>query len=68
MQEILDFPIVKAFNSILATSLSESGRPKGDKNRIAIPVSSDHTKGKNDELGFDPFDMDTTAKNSPEIP
>jgi hypothetical protein len=51
------------FNSILATSIKELGKPKGEKNRIAIAVSGDDTKAKEvvfklvDELGFDPFDV-----------
>ncbi len=65
VQEQLGIPVVKVFNSILATSLKELGRPKGEKNRIAIAVSGDDTKAKEvvfklvEELGFDPFDMGT---------
>jgi 8-hydroxy-5-deazaflavin:NADPH oxidoreductase len=56
-------PIVKTFNSIAYTSLGDAGRPKGDKNRIALPVSGDRKKDKEavsdllDQLGFDFFDV-----------
>ena len=63
VQEQLGVRIVKVFNSILATSINELGKPKGDKDRIAIAVSGDDPKAKKvvfilvDELGFDPFDI-----------
>ncbi|HEX3933098.1 MAG TPA: NAD(P)-binding domain-containing protein [Puia sp.] len=63
VQEQLGIPVVKVFNSILATSIKDLGRPKGEKNRIALAVSGDDTKAKEvvfklvDELGFDPFDV-----------
>jgi predicted dinucleotide-binding enzyme len=69
VQEQLGFPVVKVFNSILATSLRDMGRPKGEKNRIAVAVSGDDTKAKGvvfklvDELGFDPFDLGTIAQS-----
>lgn len=69
VQEQLGIPIVKVFNSILATSLKDLGRPKGEKNRIAIAVSGDDTKAKEivfklvDELGFDSFDVGTIAQS-----
>jgi hypothetical protein len=31
----LGFPVVKVFNSILATSIKDLGRPKGEKDHIA---------------------------------
>ena len=63
VQEQLGIPIVKVFNSILATSIEGLGRPKDAKDRIAIAVSGDDIGGKEvvfklvDELGFDPFDV-----------
>jgi predicted dinucleotide-binding enzyme len=54
-------PVIKAFNSILAESLSTKGAPKGSK-RIALPVSGDAPEDRAlvltvvDRLGFDPFD------------
>jgi len=69
VQEQLGVPIVKVFNSILATSIQDLGRPKGDNNRIAIAVSGDDAKAKEvvftlvEELGFDPFDVGTIAQS-----
>ena len=63
VQEQLGIPVIKVFNSILATSIQDLSRPKGDKNRIAIAVSGDDTKAKEivfklvEELGFDLFDV-----------
>lgn len=69
VQEQLGVAIVKVFNSIFATSLNDPGRPKGDKNRIALAVSGDDPKAKEvvfglvDELGYDPFDIGTIAQS-----
>jgi predicted dinucleotide-binding enzyme len=69
VQEQLGIPVVKVFNSILATSIQELGRSKGEKNRIAMAVSGDDTKAKEvafklvEALGFDPFDMGTIAQS-----
>src|SRR5688572_19394229 len=38
VQEQLGVQVVKVFNSILATSINALGRPRGQKNRIAISV------------------------------
>ena len=69
VQEQLGIPVVKVFNSILATSLQELGRSKGEKNRIALAVSGDDKKAKEvvfklvEELGLDPFDVGTIAQS-----
>jgi 8-hydroxy-5-deazaflavin:NADPH oxidoreductase len=69
VQEQLGIPVVKVFNSILATSIQEQGRSKGEKNRVAMAVSGDDTKTKEvvfklvEALGFDPFDMGTIAQS-----
>lgn len=69
VQEQLGIPVVKVFNSILATSILDLGRPKGEKNRIAIAVSGDDTKAKEvvftlvGESGFAPFDLGTIAQS-----
>jgi 8-hydroxy-5-deazaflavin:NADPH oxidoreductase len=70
-------PVVKAFNNINWTKLLNNGRPKGDSNRIALPVSGDHpaTKAKVmaviDELGFDAVDaggLDESWRHEPGRP
>jgi 8-hydroxy-5-deazaflavin:NADPH oxidoreductase len=69
VQDQLGIPVVKAFNSILATSIKELGKPKGEKDRIATAVSGDNIKAKAvvfklvEELGFDPFDIGTIAQS-----
>jgi len=69
VQEQLGIPIVKVFNSILATSLQKVGTSKGEKSRIALAVSGDDTKAKEvvfklvEELGFDPFDIGAIAQS-----
>ena len=63
VQEQLGIPVIKVFNSIIAESLRDRGRPKGEKSRIALAVSGDDPKAKQvvcmlvEELGFDPFDL-----------
>ena len=69
VQEQLGISVVKVFNSIFATSLNELGRPKNDRNRIALAISGDDAQAKKtvfhlvDDLGFDPFDMGTIAQS-----
>jgi len=69
VQEQLGVPVVKVFNSIIAESLADLGKPKGANNRIALAVSGDDPAAKEvvfrlvDELGFDPFDMGTIARS-----
>jgi predicted dinucleotide-binding enzyme len=69
VQAQLGFPIVKVFNSILATSIQDFARPKREKERIAIAISGDDTRAKEvvftlvDELGFDPFDVGNIAQS-----
>ena len=70
-------PVVKAFNNIRAQHLMELGRPKGDPDRIALPVAGDDERAKSvvsglvEELGFDPVDagsLDETWRQQPGTP
>jgi predicted dinucleotide-binding enzyme len=69
VQEQLGIPVVKVFNSILATSLQEMGRSKGEKNRIAMAISGDDNRAKEmvfnlvEAIGFDHFDIGTIAES-----
>lgn len=69
VQQELGRPVVKVFNSILATSLKNLGKPKGNKYRVALAVSGDDSKAKQiafrlvGEPGFDPFDIGTIAQS-----
>lgn len=69
VQHQLNVPVVKVFNSILATSIQHLGRPKGGEDRIALPISGDRVKAKAvafrlvDELGFDPVDLGTIEQS-----
>jgi 8-hydroxy-5-deazaflavin:NADPH oxidoreductase len=69
VQQQLGFPVIKVFNSILADSIQDFGKAKGEENRIAIAVSGDNAQAKKvvfalvDELGFDPFDAGTIAQS-----
>jgi 8-hydroxy-5-deazaflavin:NADPH oxidoreductase len=55
--------VVKAYNSILAGSLVESGLPKDSPSRIALPISGDDKKSKEiastliNDSGFDSLDI-----------
>jgi predicted dinucleotide-binding enzyme len=58
----LGHPVVKAYNSILAGSLWETGLPHVDFNRIALPISGDDEQAKAlvatlvNDSGFDSLD------------
>jgi predicted dinucleotide-binding enzyme len=55
-------PVIKAFNNIYFQHLLELGRPRGSKERIALPVAGDDPAAKRvvmdlvDQLGFDAVD------------
>lgn len=63
----LGHTVVKAFNNIYAQHLMEGGRPSGDPERIALPISGDDKRAKEvvlkllDELGFDGVDAGSLA-------
>jgi predicted dinucleotide-binding enzyme len=54
--------VIKAFNNIFATSLSDKGTPPGTIGRVALSVAGDQSKAKTtvlhliDDVGFDPVD------------
>lgn len=73
----LGHPVIKAFNNIHSQHLLEKGLPRGDANRIALPVAGDDEKAKAvvmrlvDELGFDPVDagpLDQSWRQQPGTP
>jgi len=59
----LERPVIKAYNSILAGSLVQSGLPKGSASRITLPVSGNDKKSKDlvstliNDSGFDSLDI-----------
>jgi predicted dinucleotide-binding enzyme len=61
--KVLGRPVIKVFNNIAAHSLNYGGVPKGERDRIALPVSGDDTKSKRlvlellDDMGFDGLDV-----------
>ena len=70
-------PVVKAFNTIQFSHLQQSGRPAGDRERIALPVAGDDPNAKAvvshliDELGFDAVDaggLDDSWRQQPGMP
>jgi 8-hydroxy-5-deazaflavin:NADPH oxidoreductase len=70
-------PVVKAFNTMHARDIMEQGRPKGDPDRLALPVAGDDAQAKSvvmaliDELGFDPVDdggLDDSWRQQPGTP
>jgi len=70
-------PVIKAFNNILAESLSTKGSPRGTTGRIALSVAGDSLDAKAvmfrlvDDLGFDPVDggdLDNSWRQQPGTP
>lgn len=77
VSSVLGRPVVKVFNNITAHFLAEGGRPKGAKDRIALPVAGDDARAKSvvlalvDELGFDGVDagsLDESCRQQPGTP
>lgn len=62
VQEQLNHPVIKAFNTMYADHLLTLGKPPGTPGRIALPVAGDDAGAKAivmrlvDEIGFDPVD------------
>lgn len=69
VSEQIGVPVVKAFNNIISLSLAIHGRPKGDSNRIALPVAADDpgagyiVRQLIEDLGFDAFDAGTISES-----
>ena len=70
-------PVVKAFNNIYAQHLLERGKPRGDPDRIALPVAGDDQRAKDvvirllDQIGFDGVDaggLDESWRQQPGTP
>ncbi|AEW99183.1 hypothetical protein SCATT_p09900 (plasmid) [Streptantibioticus cattleyicolor NRRL 8057 = DSM 46488] len=70
-------PVVKVFNGTYAQDLLDKPRPKGDPERIAVPVAGDDEAAKRivrdlvDELGFDTVDaggIDESWRQQPGTP
>jgi predicted dinucleotide-binding enzyme len=61
MSNTLSFPVVKAFNNIIALNITSCARPKGSPKRVALPVSGDDDKSVTvvmellEAMGFDAF-------------
>jgi predicted dinucleotide-binding enzyme len=62
-------PVIKAFNSIIAPSLAENGRERGQPDRIALPVAGDDARAKRlviglvSDAGFDGLDAGSLAES-----
>lgn len=65
----IERPVIKAFNTLLAYSLSELGQEKGEDGRLGMQVAGDDDKKKKivmdlvDQCGFDPYDAGTIAES-----
>jgi predicted dinucleotide-binding enzyme len=65
--EQIGHAVIKVFNNISFLALQSEGRPKNDKNRIALPVAGDDGAQKKrvielvDSIGFDAFDAGSIA-------
>jgi predicted dinucleotide-binding enzyme len=69
VQQRIGHRVVKAFNSIVAQHLLETGRPAGSPDRIALAVAGDDASQKSvvasllDDIGFDAVDAGTIAES-----
>ena len=63
--EQLGRPIAKAWNTVVADSFANKGKPEGSPDRIALPVSADRDRDREvglalmEDTGFDAFDAGT---------
>jgi predicted dinucleotide-binding enzyme len=69
VQDFIGRPVTKAWNTIFMLSLGERGRPKGDPERIAGPVSGDRARDREvaialmNDTGFDGYDAGPLAES-----
>lgn len=67
VSEQINRPVVKAWNAVLAATLADKGRPKGEAGRFAVPVAGDNLNDKAiamrlvEETGFDALDAGPLA-------
>lgn len=67
--EVLQRPVVKAWNAVLAATLKEKGLAAGSASRIAIPVAADNPEAKSvalelvNQTGFDAVDGGTLSES-----
>ncbi len=60
-------PVVRAWNALVQTTLATRSRPKGDPDRLAVPVAGTDPAAKHtvmrlvDDSGFDPVDAGTVV-------
>nr|WP_255414233.1 NAD(P)-binding domain-containing protein [Mycobacterium sp. shizuoka-1] len=65
VQQQLGRPVIRAWNALVQTTLAAGGRPKGDADRLAVPVAGTDSAAKHkvmglvDDSGFDPVDAGT---------
>ncbi|KAF4333463.1 metalloreductase STEAP3 [Fusarium beomiforme] len=62
VSRLVSRPVIKAFNSIIATHIVSNARPKGSPQRSGLPISGDNEEAKAlimglvEEIGFDAYD------------
>jgi predicted dinucleotide-binding enzyme len=67
IQAFFGRPVVKAWNAIGTVPFAENGQPKGQPDRVAIPIAGDRNRDREvamtlmDDTGFDGFDGGTLA-------
>ncbi|TQS46221.1 3-hydroxyisobutyrate dehydrogenase [Cryptosporangium phraense] len=65
LERQLGRPVVRAWNSLLQTTLADKGRPRGAADRLAVAVAGSDVVAKRlvmdlvDDTGFDPVDAGT---------
>jgi 8-hydroxy-5-deazaflavin:NADPH oxidoreductase len=65
IEQQLGRPVVRAWNSLVQTTLAGKGRPKGAADRLGVPVAGTDPAAKQlvmglvDDTGFDPVDAGT---------
>ena len=66
--------VVKAFNTIMASRITDDHKPAGDPDRLAIPIAGDDDEAKRivtqlvDDIGFDAVDAGTLEQSGRQEP
>jgi predicted dinucleotide-binding enzyme len=69
-----DSKVVKAFNTIQWTNIRDRHKPRGENDRLAVPVAADDEDAKRtvfglvDQVGFDPVDGGTLHESKRQEP
>lgn len=69
VSKLINYPVVKSFNTMFAHSMIRNEPSSGSGQRVALPISGDESKSKEvvakliDSIGYDPVDVGSIAES-----